>query len=57
MVTWISNPFLADIDDEELAKDDFINFRTEAMLRNEFNWKSLVEFWCALIKAYPCLVK
>lgn len=27
------------------------------MLRNEFNWKRLGNFWCALTQAYPRLVK
>ncbi|XP_042203602.1 protein ZBED8-like [Homarus americanus] len=58
--TWIRNPFLADIDcmsDEDLAKDDLIDLKTKEMLRNEFNSKSLGEFWCALTQAYPRLVK
>ena len=58
--TWIRNPFLADIDcisDEDLAKDDLIDLRTKEMLQNEFNSKSLGEFWCALTQAYPRLAK
>ncbi|XP_042236440.1 protein ZBED8-like [Homarus americanus] len=58
--TWIRNPFLVDIDcisDEDLAKEDLIDLKTNEMLRNEFNSKSLGEFWCALTQAYPRLVK
>ncbi|XP_042223912.1 protein ZBED8-like [Homarus americanus] len=58
--TWIRNPFLADIyciSDEDPAKDFLIDLKTKEMLRNEFNSKSLGEFWCALTQAYPCLVK
>ncbi|XP_042236517.1 protein ZBED8-like [Homarus americanus] len=57
--TWIRNPFLADIDcisDEDLAKDDLIDLKTKERIRNEFNSKSLGEFWCALTQAYPRLL-
>ncbi|XP_042228588.1 protein ZBED8-like [Homarus americanus] len=56
--TWIRNPFLAEIDcisDEDLAKDDLIDLKKKEKLRNEFNSKSLGEFWCALTQAYPRL--
>ncbi len=55
--TWIRNPFQADLEsisDEDLPKDDFIDLWTKKMLRNVTR---RVLHWCALLQAYPYLVK
>ena len=57
---WIRNPFLADLNafgDDDLAKDELIEFRTMQMLRSNFNSKNVAQFLCFLTQAYPRLVK
>ena len=57
---WIGLPFFVDlrpIDDSDLVKNYFIEMRTMQMIKDKINSKSLKEFCCSLVQAYPRLEK
>ena len=55
--SWIRNPFLESISDEDLAKDELIESKAMESIRMSFNSKSIADFWILLGQAYPLLVK
>ena len=48
---WVRTPFMIDINDEDLVKDDSIDMRSKALLRGEFHAKAVYGFWCSLGQA------
>ena len=57
---WIRNPFtvcLGSIDDTDVVENDLIEIRASAIMQQNFNAISPLEFWCSLINSYPSMSK
>jgi hypothetical protein len=57
---WVRSPFTVSLDqinDDDVAKDELIDLRSNERLRTDFEAMNLSEFWCKLGVAYPLLTK
>ena len=57
---WVRNPFtilLDEIDDNDLAKDDLIDLRSNKLLKINFDAMDISTFWCEVAATHPTLSK